>query len=79
MNRAEKDHYMEAMDAVGAAAPHADLSIWGLFWAADWIVKSVMIGLLGASTARRDVWRCGRAAARLRERIARAERRRNMR
>ena len=40
---------MEAMDAVGAAAPHADLSIWGLFWAADWIVKSVMLGLLGAS------------------------------
>jgi biopolymer transport protein TolQ len=40
---------MEAMDVVGAAAPHADLSIWGLFWAADWIVKSVMLGLLGAS------------------------------
>jgi biopolymer transport protein TolQ len=40
---------MEAMDAVGAVTPHADLSIWGLFWAADWIVKSVMIGLVGAS------------------------------
>ncbi len=40
---------MEAMDAVGAAAPHADLSIWGLFWAADWIVKSVMLGLVAAS------------------------------
>ena len=40
---------MEAMDAVGAAAPHADLSIWGLFWAADFVVKSVMLGLLGAS------------------------------
>ena len=40
---------MEAMDAVGAVAPHADLSIWGLFWAADWIVKAVMIGLMGAS------------------------------
>lgn len=43
---------MEAMDAVGAAtaaAPHADLSIWGLFWAADFVVKSVMIGLLAAS------------------------------
>jgi len=40
---------MEAMDAAVAAAPHADLSIWGLFWAADWIVKSVMLGLLGAS------------------------------
>ena len=40
---------MEAMDAVGAAAPHADLSIWGLFWAADWIVKAVMLGLVSAS------------------------------
>ena len=40
---------MEAMDAAVAAAPHADLSIWGLFWAADWIVKTVMLGLLGAS------------------------------
>ena len=40
---------MEAMDAVGAVAPHADLSIWGLFWAADFVVKSVMLGLLAAS------------------------------
>jgi len=40
---------MEAMDAVGAVAPHTDFSIWGLFWAADWIVKAVMLGLLGAS------------------------------
>src|SRR5687768_8040378 len=40
---------MEAMDAVGTVVPHTDFSIWGLFWAADWIVKSVMIGLLGAS------------------------------
>ena len=48
-NQAKKDHYMEAMDAVGAVVPHTDFSIWGLFWAADWIVKSVMLGLLGAS------------------------------
>src|SRR5690606_27579846 len=40
---------MEAMDAVGAVAPHADFSIWGLFWAADWVVKLVMLGLLAAS------------------------------
>jgi len=40
---------MEAMDAAGAVAPHADLSIWGLFWAADFVVKSVMLGLLAAS------------------------------
>ncbi len=40
---------MEAMDAVGAVAPHADLSIWALFWQADLVVKSVMVGLLAAS------------------------------
>jgi biopolymer transport protein TolQ len=40
---------MEAMDAVGTVAPHADLSIWALFWQADLIVKSVMVGLLAAS------------------------------
>lgn len=40
---------MDAMDAVGAAAPHADLSIWALFWQADLVVKSVMLGLLAAS------------------------------
>ena len=32
-----------------AAAPHADLSIWALFWQADIVVKSVMVGLLAAS------------------------------
>ncbi|HEY9013087.1 MAG TPA: protein TolQ [Devosia sp.] len=37
------------MDAVGTVAPHADLSIWALFWQADLIVKAVMIGLLAAS------------------------------
>ena len=40
---------MEAIDAVGTVAPHADLSIWALFWQADLIVKGVMIGLLVAS------------------------------
>ena len=40
---------MEVMDAVGTVAPHADLSPWGLFWAADIVVKSVMVGLLAAS------------------------------
>ncbi|RYE52539.1 MAG: protein TolQ, partial [Hyphomicrobiales bacterium] len=40
---------METMDAVGTVAPHADLSIWGLFWQADLIVKTVMLGLLAAS------------------------------
>ena len=40
---------MEAMDAVGTVAPHADLSIWALFWQADLVVKTVMVGLLAAS------------------------------
>jgi len=40
---------MEAMDAVGAAAATSDFSIWALFWQADLIVKTVMIGLLLAS------------------------------
>jgi len=40
---------MEVMDAAGAAATHADLSIWGLFWQADLVVKTVMLGLVAAS------------------------------
>jgi biopolymer transport protein TolQ len=41
---------MEAMDAIGAAGAAApDLSIWALFWEADLVVKTVMIGLLAAS------------------------------
>jgi biopolymer transport protein TolQ len=40
---------MDPMDAVGTAATHTDLSIWALFWQADLVVKTVMIGLLAAS------------------------------
>lgn len=40
---------MEAMDAVGTVGHHADLSLWALFWQADIIVKSVMLGLVVAS------------------------------
>ena len=32
-----------------AAAVHADVSMWGLFMQAGWIVKLVMVGLMGAS------------------------------
>lgn len=39
---------MDPMDAIGTAA-HSDLSIWALFWQADIVVKTVMIGLLAAS------------------------------
>ncbi|WP_342586493.1 tonB-system energizer ExbB [Mangrovicella endophytica] len=38
-----------------AALPH-DLSPWGMFMAADWIVKSVMIGLAFASLVTWTVW-----------------------
>jgi biopolymer transport protein TolQ len=37
------------MDAAATVAPHADLSIWALFWQADIVVKIVMTGLLAAS------------------------------
>jgi biopolymer transport protein TolQ len=40
---------MEAIDAAGTVAAHSDFSIWALFWQADWIVKTVMVGLLAAS------------------------------
>jgi biopolymer transport protein ExbB/TolQ len=32
-----------------ATVAHADVSMWGLFMQASWIVKLVMIGLIGAS------------------------------
>lgn len=34
---------------IAVAAHGADLSIWGLFWQAGWVVKLVMLGLLAAS------------------------------
>jgi biopolymer transport protein TolQ len=37
------------MESMTLAAPGGDLSIWALFWQAGWVVKAVMIGLLGAS------------------------------
>ncbi len=37
------------MEQMALAAPHADVSIWGLFMQAGWVVKLVMIGLLVAS------------------------------
>jgi biopolymer transport protein TolQ len=41
---------MEAMDAAAVAAPQAvDFSLFALFLSADWVVKIVMLGLLGAS------------------------------
>ena len=37
------------MEALPLAQHGADMSIWALFWQAGWVVKLVMIGLLGAS------------------------------
>ncbi|MCK0537541.1 tonB-system energizer ExbB [Alcanivorax quisquiliarum] len=37
------------------ALPH-DLSVWGMYQAADWVVKSVMIGLLIASVVTWTIW-----------------------
>ena len=37
------------MENLALAEPGAQLSIWALFMQASWVVKLVMIGLLGAS------------------------------
>ncbi len=37
------------MESLALAEPTASLSVWSLFWQAGWVVKLVMIGLLGAS------------------------------
>ncbi len=37
------------MEQLALAAPQADVSIWGLFMQAGWVVKLVMVGLLVAS------------------------------
>jgi len=42
-------------DVPALTIPH-DLSPWGMFMAADWVVKSVMIGLAIASLATWTVW-----------------------
>ncbi|SCW80368.1 tonB-system energizer ExbB [Ancylobacter rudongensis] len=41
--------------SVAAQLPH-DLSPWGMFMAADWVVKTVMIGLAFASVVTWTVW-----------------------
>ena len=37
------------MENLTLAEPGATISVWALFWQAGWVVKAVMIGLLGAS------------------------------
>ncbi|WP_454814899.1 tonB-system energizer ExbB [Labrys neptuniae] len=46
-------HLFEAMPASG---PGHDLSPWGMFLAADWVVKTVMLGLAFASLVTWTVW-----------------------
>ena len=36
------------MTPADAAIPH-DLTFWGMFWAAHFVVKTVMLGLIAAS------------------------------
>jgi len=38
----------DVAQTAAAAATH-DVSLWGLFWAAHWVVKGVMLGLVSAS------------------------------
>jgi len=40
---------MEALQAGGDVASGVNFSLFALFWAADWVVKAVMLGLLAAS------------------------------
>ncbi|QJE73596.1 protein TolQ [Aerophototrophica crusticola] len=40
---------LDALGVAAVAAPVHDLSMWGLFWQADAVVKLVMLGLVGAS------------------------------
>ncbi len=40
---------MDALQATGAAAGEVDFSLLALFLSADWVIKTVMVGLLAAS------------------------------
>src|SRR5690554_2331010 len=46
---------LAAEQETAAGLPH-DLSPWGMYLAADWVVKSVMIGLLLASVLTWAIW-----------------------
>ena len=54
----------ELTDAM-QAAPVADMSLFGLFWQAHFVVKLVMVGLLGASIWCWSIWACATATARM--------------
>ncbi len=49
------DELLFLEDEAGTGLPH-DLSPWGMFMAADWVVKGVMIGLAFASLVTWTVW-----------------------
>lgn len=46
---------LDTVDSRDASLPH-DLSPWGMFMAADWVVKAVMIGLAFASLVTWTIW-----------------------
>lgn len=48
--------FLLATSAATAAAGAHDLSAWGMFMMADWVVKSVMIGLVFASILTWTIW-----------------------
>ncbi len=59
-------------DAVPATLPH-DLSPWGMFVAADWVVKAVMIGLVIASVVTWTIWLAKTLELAAARRLARAD------
>ena len=69
---------VETGDVAGAAMAH-DLSPWGMFMAADWVVQAVMIGLVFASFVTWTIWlakalELALAKRRARSQVARIER-----
>ncbi|MGE4371794.1 MAG: tonB-system energizer ExbB [Xanthobacter sp.] len=52
---ADAGSFMDNLSAPASTLPH-DLSPWGMFMAADWVVKAVMIGLAFASVVTWTIW-----------------------
>ncbi|MGQ3675731.1 tonB-system energizer ExbB [Xanthobacter sp. TB0139] len=52
---ADTGSFMDNLNAPASTLPH-DLSPWGMFMAADWVVKAVMIGLAFASVVTWTIW-----------------------
>ncbi len=63
---------VETGDVAGSAMAH-DLSPWGMFMAADWVVKAVMVGLVFASFVTWTIWLAKALELALAKRRARAQ------